>query len=81
MRGETPGAVDDDPHRQPDLTVDDGGLQRTVAQLDDLVGDPVDAQVGMAGAGRRSGRQRRIGELVARQREEVGVDSSGGCHG
>ena len=30
VRRETPGAVDDHPHRQADLAVDDGGLQFTV---------------------------------------------------
>ena len=52
VRGEAPGAVDDHPHRQPDLAVDDRGLQLTVAQLHHLGGDAVDAQVGVAGAGR-----------------------------
>ena len=40
VRGETPRAVDDHPHRQPDLAVDHGGFQLTVAQLHDLRRDP-----------------------------------------
>ena len=81
VRREAPRAVDDHPHRQPDLAVDDGGLQLTVAQRHDLVDDAVDAQVGMAGAGRHGGRQRGVGKLMARQLEEVGIDLSGCCHG
>ena len=76
VRRETPRAVDDDPDRQPDLAVDDRGLQLTVAQLHDLVDDAVDAQVGVAGAGRDGGRQRRVGKLMSRQLEEVGIDLS-----
>ena len=67
VRGETPGAVDDHPHRQADLAVDDRGLQLAVAQLDDLGGDAVNAQVGVAGAGRGGRGQRGVGQLVARQ--------------
>ena len=81
VRRETPGAVYDDPHRKPDHAVHDRGLQLTVAQLDDLVDDAVDAQVGMAGAGPNGGRQRRIGKPLPRQLEEVGIDLSEGCHG
>ena len=81
VRREAPRAVDDHPHRQPDLAVDDRGLQLTVAQRHDLVDDAVDAQVGVAGAGRDGGRQRGVGKLMARQREEVGIDLSGCCHG
>ena len=62
VRGEAPRAVDDHPHRQSHLAVDDGGLQLTVAQLHDFVGDAVNAQVGVARAGRDRGRQRRIGK-------------------
>ena len=75
VRGETPGAVDDDPHRQADLAGDDRGLQFAVAQLDDLGGDAVNPQVGVAGAGGERRRQRGVGQLVPRQREEVGIDT------
>ena len=81
VRGEAPRAVDDDPHRQADLAVDDGGFQLTVAQLHDLVDDAVNAQVGMAGAGRDGGRQRGVSKLMPRQLEEVGIDSAWRCHG
>jgi hypothetical protein len=81
MRGEAPGAVDYHPHGQPDLAVDDGSLQLTVAQLYNLVDDAVDAQVGVAGAGRGGRRQRRVSKLVSRQLEEVGVDLTDRCHG
>ena len=80
VRGEAPGAVDDDPHRQADLAVDDRGLQLTVAQLHDLGGDPVNAQVGVAGPGGHRRGQRGVGELVSRQRKEVGIDSAVRCH-
>ena len=80
VRGETPGAVDDHPHRQADLAVDDRGLQLAVAQLHDLGGDAVNPQVGVAGPGGDGRRQRGVGELVARQPEEVGIDSAGRCH-
>ena len=44
-----PSAVDNHPHREPNLAVDDGGLQLTIAKGDDLVDDAVDPQVGVAG--------------------------------
>ena len=81
VRREAPRAVDDHPHREPDLAVDDGRLQLTVAQLHDLVDDAVDPQVGVAGAGAGRGRQRGVGKLRARQLEEVGIDLSVRCHG
>ena len=81
VRGEAPRAVDDHPHRQTDLAVDDGGFQFTVAQLHDLRRDAVNAQVGVARPGSGGGRQRRVGEFVSPQPEEVGIDSSGRCHG
>ena len=58
MRREPPGAVHDHPDRQPQLTADHRRFQCRVAQLDDLGDDPVDAQVGVAGA-RRGGRAER----------------------
>ncbi len=81
MRCEAPGAVDDHPHRKPDLPLDDGRLQLTVTQRHDFVDDAVDAQVGMAGAGRYGSRQRGVGKQMARQCEEVGIDLTGCCHG
>ena len=81
VRREAPRAVDDHPHRQTDFAVDDGRLQLTVAQRHYLVDDAVDAQVGMAGAGRHGGRQRGVSKLMPGQLEEVGIDLSGGCHG
>ena len=80
VRGEPPRAVDDDPDREPDLAADDRRLQLAVAQLHDLGGDAVNPQVGVAGAGGRGRRQRGVGQLVPRQREEVGVDTSARCH-
>ena len=81
VRRETPGAVDDHPHRQADFAVDDGGLQFTVTNLHDLAGDAVNTQVGVAGAGGLGGGQRRVGELMSGQSEKVGVNSSARCHG
>jgi multiple sugar transport system permease protein len=74
MRGEPPGAIDDHPDRQADLAVDHRGLQLAVAQLDDFVDQPVNPQVGVSGSGRGGRRQRRIGQFVAGQAEEVGID-------
>ena len=70
VRCEAPGAVDDHPHRQPDLAVDDGGLQPTVAKLHDLVDDTVDAQVGVAR--RRPPRPPRV-----QRRQSVGAAARG----
>jgi hypothetical protein len=67
VRSESPGAVNDDPHRQADLTADHRGLELTVAQLDDLGVDAVNSQVGVAGPGGGGRRQCGFGELVSRQ--------------
>ena len=80
VRGESPGAVDDHPHRQADLAVDHRGLQLAVAQLDDLGDDAVNPQVGVAGSGRGGRRQRGVGQFVAGQAEEVGIDPPVRCH-
>ena len=80
VRGEAPRTVDDHPHRHPDLAVDDGGFHLTIAQRHDLRGDAVNAQVGVARPGSAGGRQRGIGQFVARKSEEVGIDSSERCH-
>ena len=80
MRGESPTAADDDPHRQADLGAGHGGLQFTVADLHDLVGDAVDAQIGVTGTGVERRLQRGIGQLQTRDGKEVGVDIAG-CHG
>jgi multiple sugar transport system permease protein len=40
----------------------------------------VNAQVGIAGTGRNCRGQRRVGKLMSRQAEEVGVDSAGRAH-
>ena len=81
VRGESPRAPDDHPHRQSDLAAHHRGLQLTVAQLDDLGAEPVNPQVGVAGPGRFGRRQRGFGQLVARQAQEVGVDIPVRCHG
>jgi hypothetical protein len=65
MGGEPPCAVDDHPHRQPDLPVDDGGFEFTVAQLHQFTGDRVDPQVGVGGPGGQRSRQRRVGEVLS----------------
>ncbi len=80
VRGEAPGAVDDDPHRQADLAVDDRGFQLAVAQLHDLRRDAVNTQVGVACPGGDRRGQRSVGEVMSRQPEEVGIDSAGRCH-
>jgi hypothetical protein len=80
MRRETPGAVDDDPHREADLPADHGRLQLAVAQLHHFGGDAMDSQVGVAGPGSRGRRQRCVGEQVPRQRKVVGIDTSQRCH-
>jgi multiple sugar transport system permease protein len=80
VRREAPGAVDDHPHGQADLTVDHRGLQLAVAQLDDLVDQPVNSQVGVRRSGRGGRRQRRIGQFVARQAQKVGIDPPVRCH-
>ncbi len=80
VRGEPPRSVDDHPHGQPDLAGQDGGLQLTIAQLHDFGGDAVDPHVGVAGAGADSRRQGGVSKLVARQREEVGIDGAVRCH-
>jgi hypothetical protein len=49
--------------------------------LDELGGDAVHPQIGMAGTRGERSRQRSVGELVARQREEFGIDSSARSHG
>ena len=81
VRSETPGAVDDDPHRQADLAGHHRGLQLTVAQLDVLGGDPVNPEVGVARTGSQRGRHRGIGQQMARQGQEVGVNPSQRSHG
>jgi multiple sugar transport system permease protein len=40
----------------------------------------VNSQVGMAGAGRGGRRQRGVGQFVAGQVEEVGIDPPVRCH-
>jgi hypothetical protein len=55
VRRETPRAVDDHPNGQADLAVDHRGLQLAVAQLDDLVDQPVNSQVGLRRSGRGGG--------------------------
>jgi multiple sugar transport system permease protein len=40
----------------------------------------VNSQVGVAGPGRGGGGQRSIGQLAARQAEEVGIDPPVRCH-
>jgi hypothetical protein len=80
VRCESPGAVHDDPDRKPDLAADDRRLELAVAQLDDLGGDAVDPQVGVARACGRCRRQRCVGQLVTRQCEEVGINTSARCH-
>ena len=51
-----------------------------VAQLHHLVGDGVNAQVCILGAGPQRGAQRGVGQPVARQGDEVGIDVTC-CHG
>jgi len=60
-----------------DLAVDEPRSPAHVAQLHDLRRDPVNTQVGVAGAGRHGRRQCGVGELMSRQPEEVGIDSAG----
>ena len=55
-------------------------LQLAVAQLYVFRRDGVNAQVGVAGSGGHGRRQGRVGQLMARQPEEVGIDSALRCH-
>ena len=64
----------------PELAADHRGLQVAVAQLDDFGGEPVNPQVGVAGAGRIGRRQRGVGQLVAGQTQKVGIDPPVRCH-
>ena len=68
------------PDGQAELTAEHRGLQLAVAQLDDLGGESVNPQVGVARPGRGGRRQRGVGQLVARQVEEVGIDPPVRCH-
>ena len=81
VRRESPGAVDDDPHGQADVTAEDRGLELTVTQLDDFGVDALNSQVRVAGPGRGCRRQCGLGELVSRQAQEVGIDPPIRCHG
>ena len=67
VRGEPPGAVDDDPNREPDLAVEHRRLELAVAQVHELGGDPVDPQVGIARPGRPRGAQRGVCQRLARE--------------
>ena len=74
MRGETPGPVDDHPHRQADVAVKHRRLHFTVAQLHDLGGDGMHAQVGVARPAGPCRRERGVGQLAQGQSEELVVD-------
>ena len=71
-----PGSVDDHPDRQADVAVEYRRLQFAVAQMDDLGGQGVYAQVGVAGAAGGGRRQRGVGQPVQRQRKKVVVNAT-----
>ncbi|SKU64671.1 Uncharacterised protein [Mycobacteroides abscessus subsp. abscessus] len=73
MRGESPGAVDNHPHRQTDGAPGDGRLHLLVAQHQLLVDQPMDAQVRITGTGGAGRVQGGVGELGAGQRQEIGI--------
>ena len=67
MRRESPGPVHDDPNRQADLAIAYGRLELAVPQVDELGGDPMDSQVGIARPGSTGSAQRRVRERFAGQ--------------
>ena len=73
-------AVDDHPHRQADVAVDDRGLQFTVAQRYLLVEDAVYAQVRVVGAAATAAESAASATRGAAARGSR-VDLSGCCHG
>jgi hypothetical protein len=75
--GETPGVLDDHPDGQPDAGRVLRHRNSSIAQPDQLLGGPLDADVGVLGAQLTRPSERGVGHLPQRQGKELWIDHAG----